>query len=340
MNDIKQYSLNELKSVFKTMNLPSFAAVQVFDWVYKKRTEDFDKMSNLSKATRGLLKENFFCSYHKIVERIKSRDNTEKFLFKLDDSALIEIVVIPEKTRTTLCVSTQVGCKFNCKFCMSAIGGFNRNLTAAEIINQFLVVLDLIRPERITNIVFMGIGEPLDNYNNLTKAIDILQEPLGLGLSKRRLCVSTCGIIPNIERLAQGYPLIKLSVSLHSAFSDKRTQIMPVNKKYPLDRLIESLKSVARIQKFPVTFEYVLLDGFNDSKEDALELTRILDRLRSKVNLIVYNRSSLSFKASKEKAIKEFTLVLKNKGVVFTLRRSRGEDIDAACGQLRASWKR
>ncbi len=340
MNDIKQYSLDELKSAFKDMRLPSFAAGQVFDWIYKKRIEDFDKMSNLSKATRQTLNESFFSAYPKIAERIKSSDNTEKFLFELDDGALIETVLIPEKTRTTLCISTQVGCRFNCKFCMSAKGGFKRNLTASEIINQYLVILDLISPKRITNIVFMGIGEPLDNYDNLTKAIDILQEPIGIALSKRRLCVSTCGIIPNMERLVKSYPLVKLSVSLHSAFNDKRTKIMPVNRKYPIDELIKALKSVSRIQKFPVTFEYVLLSGFNDSKEDASELARILNRLRSKVNLIVYNRSSLDFKSSEEDTIRQFTQILKAKSVTFTLRRSRGEDIDAACGQLRASWKK
>jgi 23S rRNA (adenine2503-C2)-methyltransferase len=338
MKDIFNYTLEELRAILVESGLPSFAAAQVFSWVYQKGVHDFEKMTNVSKKAQGFLKEKFYFSKLKLLKNEVSRDGTTKFLFGLEDKFAIESVFIPEETRGTFCVSSQVGCKYSCKFCMSGQKGFKRNLTVAEIVGQFLRVAELVAPLKITNIVFMGIGEPLDNFNNVVKAIKILMEPLGIGLGRRKVSISTCGLAPELKKIYDLKLGIKLSVSLHSADNEIRSKIMPVNKKYPLPELFKVIKTFDRDDRYPVIFEYVLIKGVNSSKADAIKLARFLSGVSCKVNLIPYNDSSLNEKAPDDRIIEEFIEVLKKKRVFYTLRKSRGEDISAACGQLRALW--
>jgi 23S rRNA (adenine2503-C2)-methyltransferase len=344
-NDIKAFVYNDLEKSLVEYSLPRFLAQQLFDWIYKKRVEDFSQMSNVASSTRAFLKDNFYFSGLKLLKQEVSRDKSEKFLFALQDSAHIEAVHIPDEARQTLCVSSQVGCKFSCTFCMSGQLGFKRNLTSSEIINQYLYVHDAITPraclparQAITNIVFMGVGEPLDNFFNVTDAIRILMEPKGLHVGKHRITISTCGLAPEIVNLSKLALGIKLSVSLHASTDAQRNQVMPVNKKYPLKELITAIKHFSRHEVYPVTFEYVLIKGFNTAKEDAIRLSQLLKGMRYKINLIPYNLSSLEFAPPLEAEIIAFTQELKEQGVFFTLRKPRGQDIGAACGQLRASW--
>ncbi len=336
--DIKGYSLGSLRSELVKEGFPSFASRQVFNWIYKKRVENFSLMTDLSIKLRGFLKDNFYFSRLTLHKREYARDGTQKFLFYLDDGNEIETVVIPEGRRMTLCVSTQVGCKFRCRFCVSGKDGFVRNLSVSEIINQYLQVEELISPQRITNIVFMGIGEPLDNLKNLLESIRILIEPAGIYFGRRRICVSTCGIVPGIEELMKEDFGVKLSISLHSADDKKRTYLMPVNKKYPLPSVLKVAGNYARKYRFPVTFEYILISGLNSSSDDASQLVRILKRIKKcKVNIIPYNPSKyFKWQAPDEEEISRFREVLKRGEIFFTFRRPRGDDISAACGQLRA----
>jgi 23S rRNA (adenine2503-C2)-methyltransferase len=334
--DIKNYTLVQLEQVLKENTLPCYSARQVFNWIYKNRVEDFSQMTNLSQQSKRFLNNNFYFSTLKSLKKQLSSDGTQKFLFRLKDRLHIETVFIPQGKRATLCVSTQVGCRFNCLFCMSGKGGFKRNLTVAEIINQYLTVADYVAPHRITNIVFMGIGEPLDNFDNTVKAIQILTEPYGLHFGKSKICISTSGIIPRIKDLVNLKLGIKLSVSLHSADDSVRTKLMPINRKYPLKDLIKVLKQFSRSHRYPVMFEYVLIKGINTSRQDALKLAKLLRGMSCKLNLIPYNSSSLSHKAPSDREIEEFKQELKTRGIFFTFRRSRGQDIQAACGQLRS----
>ncbi|NQT27992.1 MAG: 23S rRNA (adenine(2503)-C(2))-methyltransferase RlmN [Candidatus Omnitrophica bacterium] len=338
MEAIYNFSEKDLKDKFTSNDFPAYIARQVFEWVYGKRVQDFDLMSNLSKEVKGFLNENFSISKLSLVKKEKSSDKTEKFLFKLEDDSAIEAVLIPEDARSTLCVSTQVGCKFKCLFCASGENGFKRNLTAGEIIGQYLVVSGLEASPKITNIVFMGIGEPLDNFENTIKSINILMNSAGINFSKRRISISTCGLVPEIKKLAKLKLGIKLSVSLHSADNDIRSKLMPINKKYPLEELIPALREFSKASRGLVTFECVLIPGINTSREDAKSLAKLLNRFNGKANLIPYNGVSSEFKAPTQEEIDIFSQELKTRGVFFTLRKSRGQDINAACGQLRAKY--
>jgi len=334
--DIKSFLLEELTSYCEQNGLARYTAKQVFSWIYQKRHEDFDAMSNLSVATRQFLKNKFYFSTLKILKREASSDGTEKLLFGLQDNSAIEAVLIPEVSRYTLCVSSQVGCKYKCAFCLSGVTGFCRNLSISEIVNQYLESIAIAKPRVITNIVFMGVGEPLDNFSNLVGAIKILMASEGLVLGKRRICISTCGLPLQIKKLATLKLGIKLSVSLHSAIDAIRDKIMPVNKKYPLSELMQAVKEYSNSEQYPVTFEYALLKGVNASRDDALKLAALLRGVQCKLNLIPYNKSSLNFLAPTVVEIAEFSAILEKRGIFFTLRKPRGEDINAACGQLRA----
>ncbi|UCG34789.1 MAG: 23S rRNA (adenine(2503)-C(2))-methyltransferase RlmN [Candidatus Omnitrophota bacterium] len=338
--DLKNFTQEQLREIFKTGGFAHYRAKQIFAWIYKRRVEDFESMTDLSKDAREFLKKNFFVSQLELQNKETSRDGTEKFLFGLDDGSAIETVLIPEGTRHTLCISSQVGCKFKCTFCMSGQGGLKRNLEVSEIINQYLYVVDLISPKEITNIVFMGVGEPLDNFENVLKAIKILMNSSGVSFVKRRICISTCGLIPEIKKLIELNLGVKLSISLHSADEDIRSKIMPVNKKYPLGELLPTLKAFSKKERYPVTFEYVLIKDLNTSKGDAIKLAKLLSGVRSKLNLIIYNASFLKYRPPPKEQIDIFTAELKKRGVFFTLRKSKGQDISAACGQLRAHWQK
>jgi len=338
MESIYNFTENELKDKLTLNGFPGYTARQVFEWVYQKRAQDFDSMSNLSKKMREFLKENFSIDKLSLIRGEKSPDRTEKFLFKLEDDLAIEAVLIPEKARSTLCVSTQVGCKFKCLFCASGEKGFRRNLTAGEIINQYLSVSDLKASPKITNLVFMGVGEPLDNFENTIKSINILMNSAGINFSKRRISLSTCGLIPEIKKLAKLKLGIKLSVSLQSADNSIRNKLMPINKEYPIEELIPAIREFNKASKDPVTFGYVLIQGINDSRDDAKKLAKLLNRVNGKANLIPYSGASSKFKAPTQEEVDAFSQELRRRGVFFTLRKSRGQDINAACGQLRARY--
>ena len=338
MGSIYNYTQEELKEKFAARSFPAYTAGQVFSWIYDKKAKDFEAMSNLSKEMREFLEGNFDTARLVLLKTELSSDKTQKFLFKLKDQATIESVLIPEKTRNTICISTQVGCKFRCSFCLSGKSGFRRNLEVSEIINQYLSILDLIRPKLITNIVFMGIGEPLDNFTNTVKAINILGDKKGANFSKSRITISTCGLVPQIKQLAELNLGVKLSISLHSADDEVRSKLMPINKKYPLKSLISAVKTFAKVSKYPITFEYTLIEGINSGRRDAQKLVRLLSGANAKVNLIPYNLAFSKFTSPSGDTLNNFTAELKKKGVFFTLRKPRGQDIQAACGQLRAEF--
>lgn len=335
--DIKNYTLSALKTYLETQGLPRHTAQQVFVWMYNKCIEDFDQMTDVAKASRTFLKEHFCFSQHTLLNSRVSSDGTEKFLLGLTDGYSIETAFIPETNRCTICLSTQVGCKYSCAFCLSGKDGFKRNLTVSEIINQYLLVQTIVAPRKITNIVFMGVGEPLDNFDNTIDAIRIFIEGCGFGIGKGKISLSTCGLIPELKRLYQLDLGIKVSVSLHAPTDELRSKLMPVNKKYPLKELIETLAPLSHNERYAIIFEYVLLSGVNAGREDAVALVKLLRGVKAKVNLLAYNKTILADKAPSPEEISAFKEELIKRGMFVTLRKSRGQDIGAACGQLLSS---
>ena len=337
ITDIRNYSLEELEGVFKQWGLSAYRARQVFSWIYQERVSSFEAMTNLSLDLRSRLKERFVFQPLELEKLRESADGTKKFLFRLGCGNLIESVLIPVKERLTACLSSQAGCPFSCGFCASGITGFKRNLSSGEITGQLLEISYKLSPESaITNVVFMGAGEPLDNYENVLKAVRIINSRDGFNVGARRITISTCGIIPGIKRLSNEGLQIELSVSLHAADEKTRSRLMPVNKKYHLRDLISACKDYAALTKRQVTFEYVLIKGINCSKEAADNLVKLLAGWECKVNLLVYNRvEEFSYQPPDEREVEFFRWLLRKRGIVVTLRKSRGKDIDGACGQLR-----
>lgn len=336
ITDIRNYSLEELKEIFKQWRLPGYHARQVFSWIYQKQARSFEAMTNLSLDLRSRLKERFVFKPLELEKLQESADGTKKFLFRLEDGNLIESVLIPVKARLTACLSSQAGCPFSCGFCASGTAGFKRNLQVSEITGQLLEIDYRLKDSAVTNVVFMGTGEPLGNYDNVLKAIRILNAPEGLNIGARRITISTCGIIPGIKRLSTEGLQIELSVSLHAADELTRGMLMPVNKKYRLKDLISTCKDYAALTKRQVTFEYVLIKGVNCSKEAADNLVRLLTGWECKVNLLVYNPiKEFPYQPPDTQEVEFFIWLLRKRGIVVTLRKSRGKDIDGACGQLR-----
>ena len=337
--DIKSLSKDELKAAMAGLCEEPYRAVQVFRWLYKERVHAFDDMTDLSKPLRDGLKKRFHLTKLVLLDsKCSLIDGTVKYLFKLEDANTIESVYLPEPKRTTLCLSSQVGCKFGCSFCASAPFGFVRNLKASEILDEVIAIKGYNSAAPITNIVFMGIGEPLDNYDNVLKSIRILNDPDAFGIGARRITISTCGIIPGIERLAAEKLQVELSVSLHSADNSVRSKLIPVNKKYPLKELIASCRDYTKSTNRIITFEYVLIKSVNSSKDDALKLATLLRGVRCKINTISYNQvKARGFEAPTEQDVKDFARMLKSRGIDVMYRKSKGEDIDAGCGQLRIS---
>ncbi|MFH1848390.1 MAG: 23S rRNA (adenine(2503)-C(2))-methyltransferase RlmN [Candidatus Omnitrophota bacterium] len=334
MKDIKDLTLDELKKELAGLGEPSYRAKQIFSWLYHKGADDFDLMNNLPAPLKDKLKNKYSIGKLELTERLKSVDKTEKFLFKLADGNFIETVLIYTSDRATVCLSTQVGCKFACSFCASGLGGFTRDLAPSEITGQILFLCFGLK-RKITNYVFMGMGEPLDNYDNVSRAILIMNDPKGMNIGSRRITVSTCGLVPGIRKLKDLGLQVNLSVSLHAANSELRDEVMPVNKRYPLRSLIEACESYIAEAGRMITFEYVLIRGKNDSLKDADELGAIAKRLRAKVNLIPYSAvPGLCFQPPLRKDIKAFAERISKKGARVTLRESKGGDIQAACGQL------
>jgi 23S rRNA (adenine2503-C2)-methyltransferase len=322
---------------------PKFRAKQIHEWVFKHRVLSFDQMTNVSAPLRAKLAEHFTLrtmSYNSVTG---SEDTTRKFLFKLHDGRYVETVLIPanpalygEKSdRLTLCVSSQVGCAYDCKFCASGLAGFTRNLTSGEIVEQ-IVQVEAIAKDRIDNLVFMGMGEPLANYTNVTTAIEVLNAPWGVGIGARHMTLSTSGVAPNIRKLAD-FPLqVRLAISLHGASDEVRERIMPVNRKYPLNELFDALGEWFQKRKQHLTFEYILIEGVNDGLDQARLLAKRARPLHAKVNLIPYNTvEGLPWKRPSEAHCEAFQAVVLDGGAIATLRREKGGDIAAACGQLR-----
>lgn len=339
MTDIRNYSLEELVEILKGWQEPTYHSRQVFSWIYQRGAASFAEMTNLSLALRKRLKENLTFKKLALTRLQESIDGTKKILFRLEDGNFIESVLIPAEGRNTACLSTQVGCKYSCRFCASGLLGFKRNLEVWEILIQLLEInrhTNLRSSCGVTHIVFMGSGEPLDNYDNVLKSIRIINAKDGLNIGARRITISTAGVIPGIEKLSREGLQTELSVSLHAANDATRSQLMPINNKYPLKDLLSACKKYASATGRQVTFEYVLIKDVNCSKSDALALAKLLKGWLAKVNLLVYNPvKELSFKAPDNKEVMAFKELVQSQDIVVTLRKPRGQDIEGACGQLR-----
>ncbi|WP_435100562.1 23S rRNA (adenine(2503)-C(2))-methyltransferase RlmN [Arhodomonas sp. AD133] len=328
-----------LRDFFAGLGEKPFRAVQLLKWLHQRRVTDFAAMTDLSKAVRARLAE---CAEARLPSPIfdqESRDGTRKWVLSLDGGNAIETVFIPEAGRGTLCVSSQVGCALDCKFCSTAQQGFNRNLTTAEIIGQVWFAQQALdaegRDRRVTNVVLMGMGEPLANYRNVLAATNLMVDQHAYGLSRRRVTLSTSGLVPNLRRLADDSD-ISLAVSLHAPNDALRDEIVPVNQRYPLAELLDACRLyVERTPHHRITWEYVMLDGVNDSDEHARELARLLEGIPSKINLIPFNPfPGARYRCSSRERIERFSALLQRSGYITTVRRTRGDDIDGACGQL------
>ena len=354
--NVKDLSKEQFTSYLKERGQPSYRAAQVRQWLYQKRAVSFDEMSNLSGVLRRQLAADFSISRPRIARQSESRDGTVKFLFELADGETIESVLIPETHRLTLCISTQAGCGFGCAFCATALMGLKRNLRASEIVDQVLEVSRMIDPHpslslegrgqgrgisygtgkrRISHVVLMGMGEPLANYAQTLIALEVLSNAAwGIGISPRRITLSSVGLVPQIQKLMEETH-VNLAISLHAARDELRGELMPVNRKYSLRQLIDCCRSLPIPRRKRITFEYVLLKGVNDSEEDARELCRLLSGIRCKVNVIPFNsHPGSSFERPGEADMNRFGQILQEQGFQVNMRRPRGDDIQAACGQL------
>jgi 23S rRNA (adenine2503-C2)-methyltransferase len=340
---IQSLTLEELGAWLAARGQTAYRAKQVWQWLYRQRVRSFDEMTNLSAPLRAQLAEEFAFSEMEIVRAQGSADTTRKFLFELTDGNLIESVLIPaspalyseSSDRRTLCVSTQVGCAYGCKFCASGLDGWTRYLDPGEITGQFLAA-ERAGGEKVNNIVFMGMGEPMANFDNVMRAIAILNSPAGIGLGARHITISTSGLAPQIRQLAEQPLQVRLAISLHGATDEVRDVIMPVNRKYPLAALFDACEFYVRRKKQMLFFEYILIAGINDGLDQAAALAGHAARLGAKVNLIPYNTvDGLPWERPSERRQEEFLAVLKKRRIVATLRREKGHDIEAACGQLR-----
>jgi 23S rRNA (adenine2503-C2)-methyltransferase len=357
VTDIKSLTIEELRSRFAEWKQPAYRVEQLLKWLYEQRVTSWEAMSNLPKSLRDLLRENYSLRTLELVRKQGSRDTTQKFLWRLEDHALIESVLIPANPalygeasdRHTLCVSTQVGCAYGCKFCASGLDGWKRNLKPDEIVEQVLAVERWHAADKtadakerlVNNLVIMGMGEPLANYDNLLKALKILNAPWGGGIGARKITVSTSGLVPQIRKLADEPLQFRLAISLHGATDETRNKIMPVNRKYPLAELTAACEYYQQKKERMITLEYILIAGVNDVIAETKPLARLAHRLHAKVNLIPYNTvEDLPWKRPDESAQEAFLEALEKQDVTATLRREKGHDIDAACGQLRLKTER
>jgi 23S rRNA (adenine2503-C2)-methyltransferase len=374
--DIKSQTRDELTAWFTTQEQPAYRVDQVLDWLYRRRATSWDAMTNLPKVLRTRLAEHFTLQPIELVRKQGARDTTQKFLWKLTDGALIESVLIPANPalygdasdRHTLCVSTQVGCAYGCKFCASGLDGWKRNLAPHEIVEQVIATerwnekqmaearssmleakdtapaaSGIQNPESrvVSNLVIMGMGEPLANYDNLLKALRILNAPWGGGIGARKITISTSGLAPQIRRLANEPEQFRLALSLHGATDEVRAKIMPVNRKFPLAELTAALDYYQSKKERMITFEYILIAGVNDGPDQTRPLADLARRLHAKINLIPYNKvEGLPWERPAESVCESFLAALERQRVTATLRREKGHDIDAACGQLRLKTER
>jgi len=331
----------DMEIFFSDLGEKAFRVSQVTKWIHQLNVSDFDQMTNISKALRAQLKEKACIEPLKVTHDQLSRDGTRKWVMELADSNQIESVYIPEDDRGTLCISSQVGCALSCSFCSTARQGFSRNLNVTEILSQVWLANRLLSEEKkpgrkITNVVFMGMGEPLLNYENVMKAIDVMLDDFAYGLSKRRITVSTAGVVPAMDRLAERHD-VQLAISLHATRDDLRNELVPVNKKYNLEQLTDACRRFMskRSSRSRLTIEYVMLAGVNDSREDAEALIKLLDGISVLINLIPFNPFSESgYMTSSNNAVRRFQDCLMKADITTVIRKTRGDDIDAACGQL------
>ena len=373
--DIKSLTREEIEAQFKLWNEPAFRVAQLLDWLYARRATTWDAMSNLPKTLRAKLNENFSLQILELARKQGAHDTTQKFLWKLSDGAFIESVLIPANPalygeasdRHTLCISTQVGCAYGCRFCASGLDGWKRNLGVHEIVEQILATerwneiesaklkvatgktdeSAISKSQPITdsrvvnNIVVMGMGEPLANYDNLIKALKILNAPWGGGIGARRMTISTSGLAPQIRKLAVEPMQFRLAISLHGATDEVRNRIMPVNKKYPLHELTGACEDYQKVKGRMITLEYILIAGINDALDQTRPLALLAKKLYAKINLIPYNKvEGLPWVRPADEVCERFVAALEKLDVTATLRREKGGDIDAACGQLRLKTER
>ena len=333
--DLMGMGSDELQEYLKVMDSKPYRGSQILDWVYSKNIKEIERMTNLPGKLKEDFQKEFYISGLLELQEQVSLDKTRKYLFQLEDGQKIESVLIPDDKRLTLCVSTQVGCKFNCSFCYTGKMGYIRNLTAGEIINQIITVKQ--QDKKITNIVFMGMGEPLDNYENVIKAVKIISSSWGLGISPGKITLSTCGLVPGLKRLKDEKLNINLSISLNASNNGVRSLLMPVNKKYPISELLRACRGHPLQPGKRITFEYILIKDLNDSEKDAKQLADLLKGIRCKINLLPFNKKSndknIYDTPDRNRVNKFHEYLISRKFIVFT-RKPRGIDISAACGQL------
>ena len=341
VSNIFGLSLEELTSEFSTFRLPKFRAKQIAAWIYQRGATSFEQMTDLPKHLREQLAELYEIKPARLITRLDSTDGlTTKFLLELNDGAAVEAVLMRHDYGNSVCISTQVGCAMGCKFCASTILGLERNLSAAEILSEVFFVNTALEEQRIDNIVIMGIGEPLMNYENLIKFLKTIHSEYTIGLSYRKITVSTCGIVPNIYRLAKEDLPITLSISLHAPNDELRSRLMPINENFHIDEVVKAGKDYADKTGRRVTYEYILIAGVNDTKEHALQLSRLLGGQLANVNLIPINPvAEREFKRPSKERINNFADYLNNRGINATIRKEMGSNINAACGQLRLRKK-
>lgn len=338
--DIKSLTLQELTTQIVDLGLPKFRAGQIYSWLHKQCAESFDEMTNLSKDLRNTLDEVYEIKNCQIERKYESKiDDTKKYLFRLNDGEFIESVLMKYKYGYTVCVSSQVGCNMKCSFCASTIDGCVRNLAPSEILSQvYAITRD--NDIRVSHIVLMGMGEPLDNYDNVIRFLDLISNEDGLNISARHISISTCGIVPRIYDLTLQHPQFTLSVSLHAPNDEIRSKIMPVNKKWGTDELLEACREYTETTKRRISFEYAMMDGINDTDECAQQLRKKLKGTLCHVNLIPANEvRENDYKRSSLERLTAFSKILEAGGITTTIRRSLGGDIDASCGQLRRNHK-
>ena len=334
----------EIKSLLNKINLPNFRASQIWNWIYRSGTIDFNEMTNISKDLRSILLQNFNIWRPKISSTHQSQDGTIKWLLKLDDGNEVETVWIPDEERGTLCISSQVGCTLTCKFCHTGTQRLVRNLSSSEIVGQVMLAMDQLKDwpsasenRLLTSIVLMGMGEPLFNYENVKKALEIIMDHSGISLSRRRITLSTSGIVPEIKKCGDDLG-VNLAISLHATNDNLRNELVPINKKYDIKQLLDAVRSYARISNARrVTWEYVMLKGVNDTAQDAKNLVKLIKGIPSKINLIPFNEWPCSpYECSEEDSINNFAKIIMKAGYASPIRTPRGRDVMAACGQLKS----
>ena len=337
--DLKSMNFEQVKVMMEELGEKAFRAKQIYEWMHTKLVDSFDEMTNLSKALRDKLSENFELTSLNVVDKRESaKDGTCKFLFELSDNRVIESVLMKYKHGNSVCISSQVGCRMGCRFCASTLGGLERNLTPAEMLDQIYKIQKMSR-ERVSNVVLMGTGEPLDNYDNVLQFIQLLTDENGLNISQRNITVSTCGLVNRIRDLANEQLQITLAISLHAPNDKIRKEIMPIANKYTINEIIDAVTFYYNKTGRRISFEYSLVEGVNDSEENAKELIHVVRGLNCHVNLIPVNPiKERDFKQTQMQFVQNFKNILEKNRINVTIRREMGSDIDAACGQLRKSY--